>query len=111
MVVKALTINNPSRSYEVEESIQIPSTAKGWDVQNRREGQQNTDFRVATKPGQVVDPSGSQESTGDYFSSGLESNQGHQHVMCETSDILTDPLTLYIAVTRTQPETLEVRYW
>lgn len=104
MVVKILSFNNGS-AYDTEEFVKIPSTAKGWDIQNRRQGQQNTDFRVATKRGQVTN------DNGEYFSSGLESNQGHQHVMCETSDIQTDELTLYIAVSRTQTEIIEIRYW
>ena len=103
MVIKTLSFEADA-NYATEKSIQIPSSAKAWEVQSRAN---NKEFRVATKPGQVTP----NNSRGDYFSSRIENNNSHQHLMGEISDIQTDPLTLYIAVQGTAATVIEVRYW
>ena len=106
MQIRTLDFDNGT-AYDTEKSIEIPTTAMGWEIQIRKEGQNNTDFRVAVEAGQVT------QANGIFFSSSLESNQGHQHVIGEQrTDIARGKaLTLYIAIESTAAEVIEVRWW
>ena len=106
MVVKTIPFNNTT-AFDTEKTVQIPSTARAWEIQSRGPNQ-NHEFRVATKSGQVTP----NNSRGEYFSSRIENNNSRHHLMGEISDIQTDPLTLYIAIESTaNNEDIEVRYW
>ena len=108
MQIRVLDFNN-TQNYDTEKSIEIPTTAIGWSVQARGDGNQK-EFGVATEPGQVTPAN----STGRYISSRIENNSSHQHIEAgqRTDGIARGkPLTLYIAVRSTQEEQIEVWWW